>query len=81
MKCQRKQISYYIICVWTLKHDTHKLIDKTETKIIGENFPNMKKEIIKEIQDAQRVPYRINPWRNTPGHILIKQKLNTKKEY
>ena len=58
--------------MWTLKHDTHKLIDKTETKIIGENFPNMKKEIIKEIQDAQRVPYRINPGRNMPGHILIK---------
>ena len=24
------------------------------------------------IQEAQRVPYRINPRRNTPRHILIK---------
>ena len=51
---------------------TSELIDKTETKIIGENFPNMEKEIVKEIQEAQRVPYRINPRRNTPGHIIIK---------
>ena len=72
MKCQRKQISYYIICMWTLNHDTNKFIDKTETKVIGENFPNMEKEIIKEIQHVQRVPYRINPRRNTPGHTLIK---------
>ena len=26
----------------------------------------------KEMQKAQRVPYRINPRRNTPRHILIK---------
>ena len=24
------------------------------------------------MQEAQRVPYRINPWTNTPRHILIK---------
>ena len=51
---------------------TSELTDKTETKIIGENFPNIEKEIVKEIQEAQRVPYRINPKRNTPGHIIIK---------
>ena len=50
--------------------------------IIVENFPNMEKEIINQVQEAQRVPYRINPRRNTPKHILIKlPKLNTKKEY
>jgi len=36
-----------------------------------ENFPNMEKEIVNEVQEAQRVPYRINPRRNTPRHILI----------
>ena len=25
-----------------------------------------------QVQEAQRVPYRINPRRNTPRHILIK---------
>ena len=37
-----------------------------------ENFPNMGKEIISQVQEAQRVPYRINLKRNTPRHILIK---------
>ena len=37
-----------------------------------ENFPNMEKEIANEVQEAQRIPYRINPRRNTPRHILIK---------
>ena len=37
-----------------------------------ENFPNMETEIANKVQEAQRVPYRINPRRNTPRHILIK---------
>jgi len=32
----------------------------------------MEKEIINQVQEAQRVPYRINARRNTPRHILIK---------
>ena len=32
----------------------------------------MEKEIVNQVQEAQRVPYRINPRRNTPRHILIK---------
>ena len=50
--------------------------------IIVEHFPNMKREIVNQVQEAQRVPYRTNPRRNMPRHILIKlTKLNTKKEY
>ena len=37
-----------------------------------ENFPNMGKEIVNTVQEAQRVPYRINPRRNMPRYILIK---------
>ena len=33
----------------------------------------MGKEIVNQVQEAQRVPYRINPRRNTPRHISIKQ--------
>ena len=40
--------------------------------MIVENFPNMKKEIVNQVQEVQRVPYRISPRRNTPRHILIK---------
>ena len=32
----------------------------------------MEKEISNQVQKAQRAPYRINPRRNTPGHIQIK---------
>ena len=32
----------------------------------------MEREIVSQVQEAQRVPYRINPRRNTPKHILIK---------
>ena len=40
--------------------------------MIVENFPNMEKEIVNQVQEVQRVPYRINPRRNMPRHILIK---------
>ena len=46
--------------------------EKNFEEIIVENFPNMEKEIINEVQEVQRVPYRINPRRNMPKHILIK---------
>ena len=46
--------------------------EKILEEIIVENFPNMEKEIVNQVQDAQRVPYRINPRRNMPRHILIK---------
>ena len=46
--------------------------EKIFEDIIPENFPNMGKEIVSQAQEAQRVPYRINPRRNTPRHILIK---------
>ena len=32
----------------------------------------MEKEIVNQVQEAQRIPYRINPRRNMPRHILIK---------
>ena len=40
-------------------------------EIIAENFPNMEKEIFNQVQEAQRVPYRINLRRNMPRHMLI----------
>ena len=40
--------------------------EKIFEEIIAENFPNMGKEIVNQVQGAQRVPGRINPRRNTP---------------
>ena len=46
--------------------------EKIFEEIIAENFPNMGKEIINQVLEAQTVPGRINPRRNTPRHIVIK---------
>ena len=38
-----------------------------------EKFPNLVKEInFQEVQEAQRVPKKLDPRRNTPRHIIIK---------
>ena len=49
-----------------------KAYEKIFEEIIVENFPNMEKKIVNQLQEAQRVPYRLSPRRNTPRHILIK---------
>ena len=46
--------------------------EKIFQEIIAKKFPNMGEEALTRIQEAQRVPYKINPRRNTPRHILIK---------
>ena len=46
--------------------------EKIFEDIIVENFPNMGNEIVNQVQEAQRVPYRINSKRNMLRHILIK---------
>ena len=55
--------------------------EKIFEEIIVENFPNTGKEIVNQVQEAQRVTYRINPRRNIPRHILIKlSKINYKEK-
>ena len=54
------------------KREKKKGSEKIFEEIIVENFPNMGKEIATQVQEAQRVPGRINPRRNTPRHIVIK---------
>ena len=63
------------------EEEKKKWYEKIFEEIIVENFPNMERELVNQVQEAQRVPYRINPRRNMPRHILIKLRLNTKKEY
>ena len=46
--------------------------EKIFEEIIVENFPNMVKEIVNQVQESQRVHYRKNPRRNTPRRMLIK---------
>ena len=39
---------------------------------MAENFPHLKKETDIQVQEAQRVPNKINPNRPAPRHIIIK---------
>jgi len=58
--------------------------EKIFEEIIVENFPDMEKEIFDQVQEAGRVPYMVNPRRNTPRntptHILIKLTMTKHKE-
>ena len=39
---------------------------------IMESFPNLAKEIdLQEVQEAQRVPQKLDPRKHTPRHIII----------
>ena len=50
-------------------------------KIVKENFPNLVKEIDMQVQEAQRVPDRMDAKRPTPRHIIIKMpKLKIRRE-
>ena len=47
-------------------------IEKLFEQIMKENFPNLAKEIdFQEVQEAQGVPKKLDPRRNTPRHIII----------
>ena len=51
------------------KQEIENLFEQT----MKENFPNLSKEIdFLEVQEAQRVPKKLDPKRNTPKHIIIK---------
>ena len=62
------------------EEETNKRYEKIFEEIIVENFPNMGKEIVNQVQEAQRVPYRINSRRNMPRHLLIKLTNTEQKE-
>ena len=47
-------------------------IENLFEQIMKENFPTLAKEIgFQEVQEAQRVPKKLDPKRNTPRHIII----------
>ena len=88
-----KRIEDHLRDLWeNIKHSNIRIIgvpeeekkkgtEKIFEEILVENFLNMGREIVNQVQEAQRVPYRINPRRNTPRHILIKPpKINYKEK-
>ena len=57
------------------REEEHQEIENLFEQIMKENFPNLAKEIdfqeIQEAQEAQRVPKKLDPRKNTPRHIII----------
>ena len=72
-----KYTKIWVIGVTEEEKGTEKIFEE----IIVENFPNMGKEVVNQIQEAQRVTYRISLRRNTSRHILIKLTEIKHKEY
>ena len=46
-------------------------IENLFEQIMKENFPNLAKEIDMEVQEAQRIPKKLDSKRNTPRHTII----------
>ena len=47
-------------------------IENLFEQIMKEKFPNLAKEIdFQEVKEAQRVPKKLDPRKNTPRHIII----------
>ena len=57
-------------------------IENLFEQIMKENFPTLAKEIdFQEVQEAQRVPKKLDPMKDTPRHIIITlPKINRRKE-
>ena len=49
-------------------------------ELIAENFPNLRKKTEIQIQEAKKVPSKINPRRCVPRHIVIKMAKSNDKE-
>ena len=54
------------------EEEREKVPKKIFEEIIAEKFHNMGKEIVNQVQEAQRILGRKNPRKNTPRHIIIK---------
>ena len=66
MKCNN-------ICIIGVQEEEEKKgIENTFEEIMAESFPNLVKEKDKQIQEAERVPNKMNPQRPTLRHIIIK---------
>ena len=69
--------------LWDIKHTKRshyrgprrrqeKRPEKIFEDIIAKNFLNVGKELVNQVQEAQRIPGRINPRRNTLRCVVIK---------
>ena len=60
------------ICIIGIPEEEEKGIENLFEKVIMENFPNLMREKVTQIQETHRVPSKRNPKRPTARHIIIK---------
>ena len=51
--------------------EEEQVIENLFEKVMMENFPNLRREKVTQIQESQRVPSKRNPKRPTARHIII----------
>ena len=67
--------------IWVPEGEEEQEMENLFEQIMKENFPNLTEEIdFQEVQEAQRVPKKLDPRRNTPSHIIIPLLKNKGKE-
>ena len=54
------------------KEEEEQGIENVFEKVMMENFPNLMREKVTQIQEADRVPIKRNPKAPSPTHIVIK---------
>ena len=47
-------------------------IENVFEQIMRENFPNLAKKLDMQVQNAQRVPKKLDPRRHIPRHMILK---------
>ena len=69
---------YFILYGWILiigvpeGEEEEQQIENLFEQIMKENFPNLANETdFQEVQEAQRLPKKSDPRKNTPKHIMI----------
>ena len=67
MKCNN-------ICIMGIPEgeESEQRIENLFKEIMTKNFPNLVKETVNHVQEAQRVPNKLDPKRPTPRHTMIK---------
>ena len=55
-------------------------IEKLFENIMKENFPNLVKELDMQVQEAQRIPKKLDPRKYIPRHIILKLHKSEDKE-
>ena len=68
-----KRNNIHIIGIPQEEEEEEQGIENLFEKVMMENFPNLRREKVTQIQESQRVPSKRNPKRPTARHIIIKR--------